>query len=484
MLVADADSFEPPSGHAMKRDDDGLWRMVSGQVYVHGEQARLSVVTYIHNLHFHSGMAKTSRRLKQLFYWKGQQGDVSRVINGCQTCQSVKVLRRKLTRTRSVSQSVPCKLHHVQVDFVWGLPIVTRKRDTGFMSLVDVFSKFCVFVPVPFNIDSEYCANIILDKWVRYFGAPAVLQSDQDVRFTSALYEELAKHMGVDIRFSAPYHAQSQGVVERLNGVAVAALRAHVLDKGTHANWHEILPWLGCVLNSNCHSATSVSPYECVFGKSLETVPGMLHDGMLSSVEQKAMQEFVKDKLSQQAVEQSERLDGSVDEAWDPQVGDLVWLSSDHLKWKKQAKAKLIPKYMGPFKVMHKPGPNAVRLELPNTWHCRSTWNVGALKPHVESVWSKAPVAADWSEEILEMMDEDQTPTDSVAPAVVDPSEGVKFVKEVKRGTRDKWLVRFCGDIFFQDNAYAESEVRLLPGGAEALNSHESRWQQRPRRGT
>jgi len=68
------------------------------------------------------------------------------------------------------------------------------------MNIVDVFSKYCVLIPVPFNIDSEYCAKMVMDHWVRHFGPPMVLQSDQDVRFTSALYQSLVNMMGVEMR--------------------------------------------------------------------------------------------------------------------------------------------------------------------------------------------------------------------------------------------------------------------------------------------
>jgi len=484
VLVADASSYVPPQGHALKKDSLGLWRTAAGQIYVNGQDARAAVVSYIHEHHFHCGHAKTSRRLKQLFHWKTQQKTVGDVIKGCQTCQAVKALRKKLTKTHSVSEGVASKLTHLQVDFVWGLPIVTPKRLTGLMNIVDVFSKYCVLIPVPFNIDSEYCARMVMDHWVRHFGPPMVLQSDQDVRFTSALYQSLVNMMGVEMRLSSPYHPQSQGVCERLNGIAVDALRTYVMDKGSHTKWHEIIPWLNFVLNSNHHSTINMSPHECVFGVPLRTMPGMhvVCEG-ISSDDQDAMKDYVKSRLMQQAVEQRERLDGS-GVAWDPKVGDLVWLASDHLKWKKQAKAKLVPRFLGPFKVLHKPAPNAVKLELPSTWNCRSTWNVDALKPHVESVWSQAPVAADWSEEILELMSEDQAVTDSVAQPLVDPKEGVKTVLEVKRGTKDMWLVRFTGDKGFQDKPYTEQEVKLLPDGVVALEAHHAKWQNRPRRGS
>ena len=75
------------------------------------------------------------------------------------------------------------------------------------------------------------------------------------------------------------------------------------------------------------------------------------------------------------------------------QEGDMVWLSSKNFSWKHGCR-KLLPKYMGPFKLLRSIGANAFALELPQEWRIHNVFHVSLLKPVAPGTryWSPKPV--------------------------------------------------------------------------------------------
>ncbi len=73
---------------------------------------------------------------------------------------------------------------HVTMDFVVSLPRSTRGFDAIF-SIVDRFSRMCVFIPCTTQVTALDAANLFFEHWICKFGVPKKIISDRDVRFTS-----------------------------------------------------------------------------------------------------------------------------------------------------------------------------------------------------------------------------------------------------------------------------------------------------------
>ena len=67
------------------------------------------------------------------------------------------------------------------------------------------------------------------------------------------------KSFQVDCHLATPRHAQSNGQVERTNGIIKRRLITTVTAHGTH--WEEILPLTVMAINGAVHSATNTSPF-------------------------------------------------------------------------------------------------------------------------------------------------------------------------------------------------------------------------------
>jgi len=70
------------------------------------------------------------------------------------------------------------------MDFIMSLPTSTRGNDAIF-SIIDRFSRICMFIPITTTVSAFDVANIFFEKWICKFGVPQKIISDRDVRFTS-----------------------------------------------------------------------------------------------------------------------------------------------------------------------------------------------------------------------------------------------------------------------------------------------------------
>ena len=64
---------------------------------------------------------------------------------------------------------------------------------------------------------SEEIAELLKDRAFPYTGIPTQVISDRDPRFTSSLFKELCKVLGVRQNISTAYHPQTNGQLERTN---------------------------------------------------------------------------------------------------------------------------------------------------------------------------------------------------------------------------------------------------------------------------
>ena len=130
--------------------------------------------------------------------------------------------------------------------------------------LQDHFSKYVVAYVVK-DQTARTAAVTLRNGYFGLFGAPAYLVSDQGKAFTGHLITHLCELYGVHKLRTSPYHAQTNGQVERMNQTIIRMIGKLAEDKKAH--WSEHLPELLSAYNGTRSAVTGYSPYYLLFGR-------------------------------------------------------------------------------------------------------------------------------------------------------------------------------------------------------------------------
>ncbi|GJY04167.1 reverse transcriptase [Tanacetum coccineum] len=98
----------------------------------------------------------------------------------------------------------------------------------GAIMVVDRLSKYGTFIPVTSECKVDEATREFFKNVVKLWGVPKNIVSDRYPRFTGKFWRELFKLMGTELSFSASFHTQSDGQMERVNGLVEIYLRHYV----------------------------------------------------------------------------------------------------------------------------------------------------------------------------------------------------------------------------------------------------------------
>ncbi|GFO49447.1 Pol polyprotein [Plakobranchus ocellatus] len=196
---------------------------------------RRSVFEAVHNLS-HRGVKATVKLVSEKFVWHGLRRQVSTWVKECHECQSSKI--QKHTRAPLQSFTVPEKtFSHISIDIVGPFPESCGYR--YLLTIIDRNTRWPEAIPIP-NITTAECVQALVGGWISRFCIPKDLSSDRGSQFTSAVWTEIARCLGVKVHRTTAFHPQANGMVETFHRTLKAALKARL----TGNNWVEELPWV------------------------------------------------------------------------------------------------------------------------------------------------------------------------------------------------------------------------------------------------
>ena len=258
------------------------------------------------------------------------------------------------------------------------------------MVVVDRFSKMAHFIACHTTNDASSIANLYFKEIVRLHGIPRSMVSDRDTKFLSHFWLTLWRKFGTHLKFSTTCHPQTDGQTEVTNRTLGTLLR--VLVKKSIKGWDELLPHAEFAFNRAPSKATTLSPFQVVYGYNPRTpldlvpIPNPTKFSWEAEKRAKEIQELHTkvreriEKTNEQAKQQANkhRKDAQF------QLGDLVWIHLRKERFPSKRKSKLMPRSDGPFEVIEKIGPNAYKIDLPGEYGVSATFNVADLSPYYD----------------------------------------------------------------------------------------------------
>jgi transposase InsO family protein len=164
---------------------------------------------------------------RQGFYWPTAVADASEIVRTCEGCQ---FYARKSNLPAHALQTIPITWPFA----VWGLDIVgpLRKAHGGFTHLlvaIDKFSKWVEVRPIT-NLKAEQAVTFFTDI-VHRFGVPNSIITDNGSQFTGRKFLEFCDKFHIRVDWAAVAHPQTNGQVERANGMILQGLKPRIFDQ-------------------------------------------------------------------------------------------------------------------------------------------------------------------------------------------------------------------------------------------------------------
>ena len=334
------------------------------------EKRRLTeiVIAQAHEILGHFGPQKTAEYIRRHYWWPRIGQDVEQYCKTCLICQT----------TKSSNQKVPGLLHSLPIptrpwgsiamDFVGPFP---ESDDSDYLWVVICrLTSMVHLVPIRTTTKASELAWLYIREIVRLHGLAITIVSDRDSKFTSKFWRETHKMLGTKLLMSTSFHPQTDGASERVIRSVAQILRAMI--KPDQLDWSSKIPLTEFALNSAVSNSSGFAPFELNYGYMPSMNPGITPEpSKVPGVKQfvaRALQNLADahDAIIESRVRQTHNANRRRRDDDEFKDGDLVYVSTEDLSLPKGRATKLLPKYVGPFKILDaQTSTSSYRVELP-----------------------------------------------------------------------------------------------------------------------
>ena len=319
----------------------------------------------------HLGISKTFYKICDKFFWPDLRKSIKDYIKTCHVCQVVGKVNQVIPKAPLQPIVVPQEpFEKIIIDCVGPLP-KTKGGNQYLLTLMCATTRYPEAIPL-----RNITAKTIVKKLMNYFtsfGIPKEIQSDQGSNFTSGLFRDILRELGIKQILSSAYHPQSQGVLERWHQTFKTMLKKFCLENDL--DWDEGVQYLVFALREAPQESLGFSPFEMVYGKQLRGPLSLVTDEWLKSpgVEQVVTAEkymenlknvlsnvrkIARENLDKAQLAMKENYDQTKVKARKFQKGDLV------LAYFPIVGSPLQSKFHGPYKVLRNVNNNTYVIEI------------------------------------------------------------------------------------------------------------------------
>ncbi|KAG9222581.1 hypothetical protein CCMSSC00406_0000541 [Pleurotus cornucopiae] len=379
--------------------ENGLLYLVEGgrrllcipDAIIGGRTAKEIVIDEGHSLLAHLGPEKTLTYLREFVWWRHLSRDVYRFCESCRTCA-----RSKPSNHRPYGLLRPLPIPSrpwdaIGIDFVGPLP-KSADRNAFYDSItviIDLLTAMVHLVPSRTTYGSVDVAELIFAEVYKHHGLPRRIVSDRDPLFTARFWQKLHELIGTKLNMSSAYHPQSDGSTERANRTITQMIRQCVNEN--QKDWVRRLPAIEFAINSARTDSTGFAPFFLNTGR----MPRPFLWDTPSSSESKGVREFAEHLREAVITAHDAVLASRTKQIRDAnrhrqpspfQIGDLVYVSTKNISFPQGLARKLIPKYMGPYRINRAFGNDTFQIELPNHLVARGvhpSFHASLLRVHI-----------------------------------------------------------------------------------------------------
>jgi hypothetical protein len=254
-----------------------LFITIDGELYKHAASGNLlRCIPIPHNRELiqdiHAGMCGhhavprtlVGNVLRQGFYWPTAVADANEVVCTCEGCQFYICKTNLLAHAL---QTIPVTWSFA----VWGLDIIRplRKAPGGYTHLLVAVDKFSMWIeahPIT-NLRAEQALSFFTDI-IHRIGVPNSIITDNSSQFIGRKFLEFCDKHHICVDWAAVAHPQTNGQVERANGMILQGLKCRIFDRLNQSSrkWLQELPSVIWSLRTTPSRAMGFTPIFLVYG--------------------------------------------------------------------------------------------------------------------------------------------------------------------------------------------------------------------------
>ncbi len=416
----------------------------------------------------HMAAESTTQRLRGKVFFPHMRREVAGYIDTCLPCQAKK--RRSADQKHTlVSPLEGYPFQRLAMDYVGPLR-PSRQGHHYILTVRCTFTKWLEAFPMRQATAKETIRILERQVFCR-FGVPDSIHSDRGSQFTSGLFRDMGKALGIRLTTTPAYNPKSNPV-ERAHRDLGNALRALVGEN--YGSWEDILPQAVFALNTHVSAATGLAPYQLMFGREPSTPLDLLfgspptkeadnpcdHHTYLRQLKQRAQaaQAYARNNLAQ-AVRRQRRSYHAEAKSFLP--GQRVWLFTPNKD--RGETRKLVCCWTGPWTIVARLNELMYRIAPDPTWRPRpnvQAVSVDRLKLYKPPRGESRPPA-----------DEDDLPMDGDEFAVNLPDQGED--EPMEEGSDDESTVQDSQDGDGDDSDDSDDDDDDQPGDERTPQAHQ-----------
>ena len=233
----------------------------------------------------HGGIHKTYYALSQDFFWPGMYRDVKSFCKTCDTCQRTTKKGRNVkaplqTPDDSNKRITYRPFEKIAIDIIGELPM-SKYKNRYILTVIDCATRWTEAIPLK-SIETIVISEALCSIFSR-FGFPRVILSDNGPQFVSNIMKQVMTIFGITHNRATPYHPQTNGLCERVNGTIKDNIRKAAFDN--KLEWDRVLPFTLFNIRSSPQETTKYTPFELVYGFPPKTLHSLIKDSWLENVD-------------------------------------------------------------------------------------------------------------------------------------------------------------------------------------------------------
>jgi hypothetical protein len=191
---------------------------------------------------------------RQGFYWPKAASDAMDLVQKCKNCQ-------KCARDQLIQPTWPLQR--------WGLdllgPLPPAQGNLRYVVVVvEYFSKWIEAKPLA-TITSVTVQKFFWQNIVCRFGVPKAITVDNGTQIDAETFKEFCDQIGTKIHFASVRHPESNGLVERANGIIMTGIMKLIFNQ-PRGKWPEELIKVVWSHNTTVSRSTGFTPFKLLFG--------------------------------------------------------------------------------------------------------------------------------------------------------------------------------------------------------------------------